>query len=92
MENVLLYDVNGEELSKAILLPVCSICGKEEEFELTEQETKTLGKYICYGRQMGTIQELFPRVPAWIRSGAIDRYSNGFCMCPECCGWKEIEE
>jgi len=85
-DRVLFYDDNGNELAQAILLAECSCCGKEEEFELTKEETKLLDKYICYGRQMGMIQDLFPRVPAWIRSGCIDKGSNGFCICPDCCG------
>ena len=40
--------------------------------------------YQMNGRQLGFIQDLFPRVPVWIRSGAIDKYSDGFCICPEC--------
>ena len=72
-------------MDKVVLIPICSVCGRKEEFELTEDETKVLKKYISYGRQMGTLQELFPRVPAWIRAGAIDQYSR-FCMCPDCCG------
>ena len=68
------------------LKATCSCCGKEESFTLNETETITLMEYEIFGREMGKIQDLFPRVPAWIRSGAIDQYSNGFCMCPECCG------
>ena len=62
----------------------CSCCGKETNFELNDQEFKTLQRYWCYGRQIGTLQDLFPRVPNWIRSGAIDQRSDGFCICPEC--------
>lgn len=67
-----------------IIKATCSCCGETTEFELNEKETETLKKYWCYGRQMGMLQDLFPRVPAWIRSGAIDQYSGGFCICPEC--------
>lgn len=62
----------------------CSICGHVETYEMNEEESETLEKYWCYGRQLGMIQDLFPEVPAWIRSGAIDQYSNGFCICPNC--------
>ena len=64
----------------------CSVCGAEGNYEMNEKETETLEKYWCYGRSLGHIQDLFPKVPAWIRSGAIDQYSNGFCICPACSG------
>ena len=62
----------------------CSVCGREEEYHLDEEEYNTLINYIEYGRQLGFIQNLFPNIPSWIRSGAIDKYSNGFCICPNC--------
>lgn len=66
------------------LIAKCSICGKEGIYEMNEEEYSTLQRYQAYGRQMGYIQELFSNVPAWIRSGAIDQFSDGFCICPEC--------
>ena len=68
------------------LIAKCSICGKEGIYEMNEEEYSTLQRYQVYGRQMGYIQELFPNVPAWIRSGAINQFSDGFCICPECSG------
>ena len=62
----------------------CSLCGYEEEYALDQKESQTLLEYERLGRRMGYIQDLFPKVPAWIRSGAIDQYSNGFCICPKC--------
>ena len=64
----------------------CSICGYEEEYELSEQELETYWLYQIFGRDLGMIQDLFPNVPAWIRSGAIDLYADGFCICPRCQG------
>lgn len=68
------------------IIAKCACCGREESYELNEEEYITLQKYQIYGRQMGHIQDLFPNVPAWIRSGAIDKYSEGFCICPDCFG------
>lgn len=68
------------------LTATCSCCGNTAEYVLDDEETEVYIEYQSLGRQMGTIQNLFPRVPAWIRSGAIDKYSNGFCICPKCCG------
>ena len=62
----------------------CSCCGYEEEYELSPEESYNLRGYELCGRKIGRIQDLFPKIPAWIRSGAIDRYSNGFCICPIC--------
>ena len=62
----------------------CSFCGREEAYQLNEEEYRTLLKYKIYGRQLGFIQDLFPNIPSWIRSGAIDLYSQGFCICPKC--------
>lgn len=62
----------------------CALCGHEETFTLTKEEEKTYLLYEEYGRELGKIQDLFPRVPAWIRSGAIDKSVNGFCICPNC--------
>lgn len=69
-----------------ILYPKCSCCGREGEYRCDETESETLDRYICLGRQMGALQDLFPKVPSWIRSGSIDKYSDGFCICPECSG------
>lgn len=62
----------------------CSCCGNEEIYTLNKEESLIYVKYLDYGRKMGYLQELFPNVPAWIRSGGIDQYSNGFCICPKC--------
>ena len=62
----------------------CYYCDREKTFKLTEEETQTYLEYQKKGREMGLIQNVFPRVPAWIRSGAIDLYANGFCICPKC--------
>ena len=64
----------------------CDICGNIGTYEMNEEEFNTWQRYVCYGRMIGKIQDLFPKVPAWIRSGAIDQYSGGFCICPECSG------
>ena len=63
----------------------CAYCGYEEEYVLSADEYKMLRRYEHYGRKLGYIQDLFPRIPAWIRSGAIDKYADGFCICPKCC-------
>lgn len=62
----------------------CFICGYEESYSMNKKESDTLDRYELLGRQMGYIQDLFPEVPAWIRSGAIDQFSGGFCICPHC--------
>ena len=67
-----------------IIIAKCSNCGYEEKYILSEEESVTLTQYKQYGRKLGNIQDLFPHIPAWIRSGAIDKYSNGFCICPHC--------
>ena len=64
----------------------CSICGYGESYKLDEEEMHNLVMYYSKGRQAGYLQDLFPKVPAWIRSGAIDQYSGGFCICPKCGG------
>ena len=65
----------------------CSLCGYKEQYELDEGESNALVDYWCYSSfsNRKPIQDLFPKVPAWIRSGAIDKYSGGFCICPKCC-------
>ena len=67
------------------LIARCSCCGREEKYEMNAKEYIMFRRYQVYGRQLGHIQNLFPNVPAWIRSGAIDLYSDGFCICPDCC-------
>lgn len=64
----------------------CSCCGRTETRNLTEVEEYNLLGYRKYGRQFGMLQNLFPDIPAWIRSGAIDMTSGGFCICQECGG------
>lgn len=62
----------------------CSCCGQTGEHELTEREAYLLEGYKTFGMGMGRLQDLFPNVPAWIRSGAIDHRTGGFCICPKC--------
>jgi len=62
----------------------CSCCGKEETYTLKGEEVTTFEKYQSEGRSMGYLQDLFPKVPNWIRSGCIDQFSGGFCVCPDC--------
>lgn len=76
---------NGEPFDPhTFLIAQCSCCGKIGAHRLTDEETEILYEYEDRGREMGYLQDLFPNVPAWIRSGAIDKYSDGFCICPEC--------
>lgn len=62
----------------------CSCCGRTEEYKLSGVEAYNLAGYEMFGRSYGKLQDLFPNIPAWIRSGAIDKTSGGFCICPEC--------
>lgn len=67
-----------------VLTAECSLCGTEEDYELSEKEEATLREYFFRGREMGLLQNLFPDIPAWIRSSCIDKGSGGFCTCPKC--------
>lgn len=62
----------------------CSCCGKSETYVFSELEEYNLIGYQMFGRSFGLLQNLFPDVPAWIRAGAIDKTSGGFCICPKC--------
>lgn len=66
------------------IIAKCSCCGQKKEYELTDLEEFNLEGYLIFGRDYGRLQDLFPNIPAWIRSGAIDKTSGGFCVCPEC--------
>ena len=74
---------NGKTI--ATLEACCASCGRIEKYECDVDETSMLLAYQVFGRGMGTLQEVFPKIPAWIRAGAIDEASNGFCICPACC-------
>lgn len=76
--------VKDDETGLWVLYPRCSCCGNEDEYLCDALESETLDRYIAYGRQMGALQDLFPKIPNWIRSGCIDKYSGGFCICPKC--------
>ena len=70
----------------ATIKATCSTCGFEQEYQMDEEETNTLFVYEMLSRAMGPLQDVFPKVPAWIRNGAIDQFSGGFCTCPKCSG------
>lgn len=70
-----------------IIEATCSICDETTEYRLDALETDRYKMYQYKGREMGLLQNVFPNVPAWIRSGAIDKYSGGFCICPKCGGF-----
>lgn len=67
-----------------VLIAKCSLCGTKAEYELNNEEQATYEEYLFKGREMGLLQNLFPNVPAWIRSSCIDKGSGGFCICPKC--------
>lgn len=73
-----------DELYDRLLECKCSICGSKGSYLMGEPEKVAYDTYQLLGRQLGCIQNLFPLVPAWIRSGAIDKYGGGFCICPKC--------
>jgi hypothetical protein len=73
-----------DELYDRLLECECSICGGKGSYLMDESEKETYIEYCFRGREMGLLQNVFPKIPAWIRSGAIDKYSGGFCICPKC--------
>ena len=79
----------NEDKGNYNLMCSCSCCGAEYYTILDETESENLEKYWEYGRELGLIQDVFPTIPAFVRSGAIDQYSNGFCICPKCSGFEE---
>lgn len=66
------------------IMAKCSYCGRTETHKLTDTEEYNLTGYRLWGRAFGKLQDLFPDIPAWIRSGAIDNASGGFCICTKC--------
>lgn len=81
---VILTNKDDGKTMKGVLSCNCSICGKQGVHTLTPDETKTYMEYQIKGRQMGALKDLFPEIPSWILSGAIEPLSNGYCECPEC--------
>ncbi len=79
-------DDDEDEFLITSVTATCSCCGRKETYNLDKEEQKKIARYALEGREMGYIQEIFPKIPAWIRSGAIDQFSGGFCVCPECSG------
>lgn len=66
-----------------LITATCFCCGRVEEYLMSDEEYKNLEKYYEYGRNAGKLQDLFPKMPAWIRA-SLCRESDGFCICPEC--------
>lgn len=73
-----------DELYERLLEAECSICGNVGFYLMDENEKETYDNYQIRGREMGLLQNVFPKIPAWIRSGCIDKYGGGFCICPKC--------
>lgn len=73
-----------DELYDRLLECECGICGGKGSYLMDESEKETYDNYQIRGREMGLLQNVFPKIPAWIRSGCIDQYSGGFCICPKC--------
>lgn len=73
-----------DDLYGRLLEAECSICGGKGSYLMDDKEKKTYDNYQFLGREMGLLQDVFPKIPAWIRSGCIDKYSGGFCICPQC--------
>lgn len=62
----------------------CSVCGREGTHKMSDAECRTYMAYKLKGHAMGHIGDLFPDIPLWIASGAIDPVSDGTAVCPEC--------
>lgn len=77
-------DLLIDELYDRVLECECSICGHVGYYLMDTTEKETYDQYAIRGREMGLLQNVFPKIPAWIRSGCIDQYSGGFCICPKC--------
>lgn len=73
-----------DELYDRLLEAECNICGGKGGYLMDAEEKETYDNYQIRGREMGLLQDIFPKIPAWIRSGCIDKYSGGFCICPQC--------
>lgn len=58
----------------------CSICGKNGVYVLDNKEEESFTEYIVGNMYL---DEALPKVPNWIRAGAADMRSNGFCICPK---------
>ncbi len=68
------------------LTATCACCGTQGSYETSHEEDQLLKKYYKGETGFTPIQELFPKVPQWIRAGAIDKKGNGFCICPDFAG------
>lgn len=77
-------DLDSIDANGIVLECSCSICGRIALCILDETEEKNYKLRMKKGRDAGFLQDLFPNIPGWIRSGAIDEYSNGFCICEKC--------
>lgn len=82
----------NEDKGNDNLMCSCSCCGTEYYAILDETESENLEKYWEYGRELGLIQDVFPTIPAFVRSGAIDKFASGFCICPKCSGFEDDEK
>lgn len=81
---VIIKNNDNNQVLKGMLLCKCAKCGKQGAYEMSEAETKLYMEYQIKGRSMGPLQTIFPNIPAWILSGAIEPLSDGYCECPEC--------
>lgn len=86
------YDPDYDENWK-VLIAECTTCGKHGSYVLSEEEEKGYEDYMdgviysmdgmMYSRPNRIyIQDALPKVPGWIRAGAIQ---NTMCFCPRCC-------
>ena len=81
-----LTEEDMEYIEDHALEATCSYCGEIGVYIMDDEEKEKKIEYYFKGRSMGMIQNIFPKIPAWIRSGCIDKYSNGLCVCPKCSG------
>lgn len=81
---VALNNNNPDKSMRGILTCACSKCGKQTVYEMSEDETKKYMEYQIKGRAMGSLRDIFPNIPTWILSGAIEPLANGRCICPSC--------
>lgn len=77
-----------DEETWQVLQAQCSCCRQWGMYVMSLEEEKSYDEWLeakIYGKPHKLLQEAFPKVPAWIRSGSIDyTRTNGFCICPRC--------
>ena len=81
---VTINDNNPEKKLTGTLICECSSCGELIRYPMKEKDMREYLDRKTNNRPMRPLSSVFPDIPQWILTGAMDPMAGDKTICPEC--------